>query len=159
MIIVKWNKFRNLDNIRKCESCLIFDEKNNFKYCSKCKLCCYCSKECQIKHWKKDHKFRCNVEIHKLPKKERLEYRLLSNVLTIKYYENTLIQENSMVFKSNIKYWNVLDDPENIENTYILLESNKDIFIQYCIERNILYEKYIDKYNLILFGYNFVLHI
>ena len=159
MLIVKWNKYRNLDDIRRCENCLIINEKNNFKYCSQCKICCYCSKTCQIEHWKKDHKFRCNIEINKLQSKERQEYRNLYNVLMIKHYENNIIKNNSIIFSSNHKYWKVVDDPEDIENIYILISTTKETFIEYCNEKSLLYENYIDKFNLILYGYNFILNL
>ncbi|KAK8816076.1 MYND-type zinc finger protein [Blastocystis sp. ATCC 50177/Nand II] len=30
-----------------------------FKKCSRCKTACYCSKECQLEHWKNGHKKEC----------------------------------------------------------------------------------------------------
>lgn len=40
-------------------------EKDTFKKCSKCNWVRYCSRECQVTHWKEDHKNRCGVELTK----------------------------------------------------------------------------------------------
>lgn len=47
-------------DIRKkiCDYCK--SEKNDLKICSKCKLCRYCDKECQVKDWPV-HKRRCKT--------------------------------------------------------------------------------------------------
>jgi len=34
-------------------------KRNKFKQCSRCQAVKYCSKECQAKHWKAEHKLRC----------------------------------------------------------------------------------------------------
>lgn len=40
-----------------CASC--GKRGNNFMNCSRCKTMHYCSKKCQVKHWKKGHKIEC----------------------------------------------------------------------------------------------------
>lgn len=46
--------------VRICEYCdrIPEDGGGDFKYCTICRVCCYCSKECQVAHWK-DHKLLC----------------------------------------------------------------------------------------------------
>ena len=34
-------------------------EKEKLKFCGRCKSFCYCSKECQVKHWRAGHKVDC----------------------------------------------------------------------------------------------------
>ena len=34
-------------------------KRNKFKQCSRCQAAKYCSKECQTKHWKAEHKLHC----------------------------------------------------------------------------------------------------
>ena len=58
----------------KCAKC----KKEAFKRCSKCKKVWYCSKECQVSHWKESHKAEC-VESKKEP--------------TPKHPDNSLITE------------------------------------------------------------------
>lgn len=36
-------------------------EENKFKVCGKCKKVPYCSRLCQQKHWKQDHKDKCQL--------------------------------------------------------------------------------------------------
>lgn len=36
-------------------------ELGEFKKCSRCKQACYCSKECQLQHWKNGHKKECKA--------------------------------------------------------------------------------------------------
>lgn len=48
--------------IQKCANCLMFgwpNEADQNKICAKCKILHYCTKECQIEHWHKLHKFHC----------------------------------------------------------------------------------------------------
>lgn len=42
----------------KCWKCNL---SNKLSVCSKCKIAKYCNKECQVEHWKIDHKLKCNV--------------------------------------------------------------------------------------------------
>lgn len=44
-----------------CAECFIKLEKNEIKRCSNCHTVVYCSKECQKKHWKEDHKDKCKL--------------------------------------------------------------------------------------------------
>lgn len=46
-----------------CDNCMKVQkviEHGRLKRCSRCKAKLYCSKECQIAHWKSGHKFQCN---------------------------------------------------------------------------------------------------
>ena len=48
---------------RQCYYCLktsTIKPEAKFRYCSKCRLICYCSKECQQTHWR-DHKLVCVI--------------------------------------------------------------------------------------------------
>ncbi|TFK64487.1 hypothetical protein BDN72DRAFT_963158 [Pluteus cervinus] len=49
------------DKSTKCGNgeCEIIDAQNNFRRCGNCLSCFYCSKECQIAHWKSGHKLCC----------------------------------------------------------------------------------------------------
>lgn len=46
---------------RVCANCLRFQAtgEERFYKCSNCRQVYYCSKDCQIRHWKKNHKTRC----------------------------------------------------------------------------------------------------
>lgn len=60
---IKQLKNNGIDNIIKqniCSGCLTYGE--GFKKCANCKLICYCSKNCQKKHWKAGHKKECSIE-------------------------------------------------------------------------------------------------
>lgn len=48
-------------NMELCENCQI---REGLKRCARCKLACYCSRECQKKHWKAGHKTNC-VDVNK----------------------------------------------------------------------------------------------
>lgn len=37
------------------------NEIGEFKNCSRCKATCYCSKDCQIAHWRNGHKQECKT--------------------------------------------------------------------------------------------------
>lgn len=41
-----------------CEMCFRFKDGLKFRYCTVCRIASYCSKECQVAHWK-DHKLIC----------------------------------------------------------------------------------------------------
>lgn len=47
----------NSETLRRCECCKA--SKENLLVCSRCYLVHYCSKECQVKHWKSGHKAQC----------------------------------------------------------------------------------------------------
>jgi hypothetical protein len=49
-----------------CHKTLVQLGKDSFDCCSRCRVTCYCSKECQQKAWKKGHKQACRKpnEIH-----------------------------------------------------------------------------------------------
>ena len=47
------------DNARKCSSCGACRPKNSYSVCGRCKVCVYCDKDCQLKHWKSEHKLCC----------------------------------------------------------------------------------------------------
>jgi len=44
---------------KRCDWCHVITSKKKNKKC-KCEDCCYCSKSCQKKHWKKVHRFECS---------------------------------------------------------------------------------------------------
>jgi hypothetical protein len=160
MLIIRWNKKSILDNYRRCENCLIYDKKEKYKCCSKCKLCWYCSIRCQKKDWKNNHKLRCEVELLKLPSKYRLEYRNLYNALLTKVYErNENNLNSSLIFNENIKYWNVIDDPDDDINKFLLISSNNENYLEFCEKtKMILNKENTNNHNLIIFGYCFILY-
>ena len=44
----------------KCANCNIMSEEmEEFKVCARCKAFYYCSKKCQVEHWKAGHKVDC----------------------------------------------------------------------------------------------------
>eukprot|EP00931_Biecheleriopsis_adriatica_P019831 TRINITY_DN13404_c0_g1_i1.p1 TRINITY_DN13404_c0_g1~~TRINITY_DN13404_c0_g1_i1.p1 ORF type:complete len:340 (-),score=55.71 TRINITY_DN13404_c0_g1_i1:27-1046(-) len=45
--------------ISSCAYCKKLPEGDKFKKCSGCQMVCYCSPECQKKHWKAGHKQNC----------------------------------------------------------------------------------------------------
>jgi hypothetical protein len=52
-----------LNSIRKCQNlkCEKLETQfGDFQVCSKCKLACYCSRECQKIAWKEKHKIECS---------------------------------------------------------------------------------------------------
>jgi len=51
-----------IDEILFCSNPNCFEEQEDvkFKKCSRCKLAFYCSKECQVDHWKASHHKICN---------------------------------------------------------------------------------------------------
>lgn len=59
----------------RCDMCMVKESKpGDHKQCARCKNANYCSKECQLSHWKSDHKKwcklgpagKCNVEDDRL---------------------------------------------------------------------------------------------
>lgn len=70
-----------LDNL--CSFC---NKPNSNNACSKCKKMLYCSKECQINHWKKNHKIIC-------------KYLAEANLLMKRYYS-----EDSAYFMQALLY-------------------------------------------------------
>lgn len=40
-----------IDEFKYCGNCGINNKNQNLKTCSRCKKCCYCSIDCQKKHW------------------------------------------------------------------------------------------------------------
>jgi len=46
------------DNCTKIEQSV-----GEFKYCGKCRIAIYCSRECQVSHWKSFHKFECGKNL------------------------------------------------------------------------------------------------
>jgi len=54
---------------RKCDYCKRQDTQDIFKKCSRCKVACYCTKDCQVKGWK-NHKLICNKGVASLLKKK-----------------------------------------------------------------------------------------
>lgn len=62
------------EKVRKCQHCNIIEKK--LLYCAECLAVSYCSKECQIKHWKHVHKSECNLfKEERIKKEEALERR------------------------------------------------------------------------------------
>lgn len=59
-----------LSIIKKCYNCEILEIRFGKKllYCKGCGDACYCSKECQINHWK-IHDIYCKDSIQKIPEK------------------------------------------------------------------------------------------
>ena len=53
----------------KCNNCLRVQV--DLKTCNGCLLARYCSKECQIAHWKKGHKEECHTVSHTVTKKTK----------------------------------------------------------------------------------------
>jgi hypothetical protein len=46
----------------RCANCnMMSEEKDQFKACARCKAFHYCSKKCQVEHWKAGHKVDCKV--------------------------------------------------------------------------------------------------
>ena len=48
---------------KSCMYCSLKEGPNpkvKFKYCQRCRIVCYCSRECQLAHWKTDHKLVCD---------------------------------------------------------------------------------------------------
>jgi len=52
------SKGKNLEII-ECLNCLHSLSKEKILTCARCSIAIYCSKECQIQHWKSDHKLFC----------------------------------------------------------------------------------------------------
>lgn len=55
-----------LYNNIQCSNCAVSLDKASCKLCSRCMLATYCGKECQVAHWKNDHKQYC------IEKKDRI---------------------------------------------------------------------------------------
>jgi hypothetical protein len=71
-----------ITNFRSCMLCnRLESEKLKLMLCSKCKFARYCSKECQKKDWKGEHKSQCKriVQAHKEAPMKRIP---ISNQLT-----------------------------------------------------------------------------
>ena len=47
--------------VKKCDSCYKFC--NDITFCNNCMIAKYCSKECQVKHWKEGHKKECKLSV------------------------------------------------------------------------------------------------
>jgi len=51
------------DHIKECLFCGIFASGNvRLRKCAKCHRASYCSRKCQVKHWKAGHKKECIEE-------------------------------------------------------------------------------------------------
>ena len=50
-----------VESVEQCAICREIKPFFIFKFCSNCKKERYCSKECQIKHWKAGHKLECKT--------------------------------------------------------------------------------------------------
>ena len=46
-----------------CRHCDFIGDAKSFKRCSKCRFVQYCSRECQVSHWKQDHKNICAEDL------------------------------------------------------------------------------------------------
>lgn len=55
--------FKNKTNYEECANCSI--NSGELLLCSKCCRVKYCSKACQIQHWREDHNIFCNNEVPK----------------------------------------------------------------------------------------------
>ena len=66
----KLNKVENQKDLRrKCIQCDKDQDLNGsnsppMMRCSRCHIAVYCSKECQIIHWREGHKRVCGIETH-----------------------------------------------------------------------------------------------
>ena len=47
---------------RRCEECWAVLDPTKILRCTKCKACCYCSRECQTRNWRRLHKRVCASE-------------------------------------------------------------------------------------------------
>ena len=58
----KWTKDQGFDSRAVCLYCKELEKTENpdakFQHCARCRKVCYCSKECQLAHWR-DHKLVC----------------------------------------------------------------------------------------------------
>lgn len=68
----------------KCANCL----KPATQRCSRCKIVWYCSRECQVEHYKKEHKLECKKlaekQVHKLEKRAGTESGVILNPTEVK---------------------------------------------------------------------------
>jgi hypothetical protein len=62
------NSFQNTN--RRCCGCRNIISIGEYLKCSKCKVCIYCSKNCQVNHWKLCHKKTCKKQLISPPKEE-----------------------------------------------------------------------------------------
>lgn len=65
--IIISNSFRNTN--RRCCGCRNLISIGNYLKCSKCKVCIYCTKNCQVNHWK-IHKKTCKKQLKSPPKED-----------------------------------------------------------------------------------------
>lgn len=69
---------------KECAGCGAIEEKvREFKGCSRCKMRQYCSKECQVLHWKSGHKHKCGNEAENENETLYVFLHLLTTVLTV----------------------------------------------------------------------------
>ena len=53
------NECHDRKSMKQCHGCKGKHEESKLRKCSKCHKARYCSKPCQIKHWRNGHKLEC----------------------------------------------------------------------------------------------------
>jgi len=62
LLVALWNTDVTNRKLRKCcnETCYkIEGVKQHFKYCLRCAVTRYCSRSCQLRHWRRGHNKMC----------------------------------------------------------------------------------------------------
>lgn len=148
--VYSWFKFKKefLDNNykktpRMCAYCnKVEGIDENFKKCSACYLTTYCSKDCQKKHWKIVHKYKCFSNFQYKTKESKSALKTFQITLKAYYYEylediKNGISNNCLIFKddNDNKYWHII----NLEDKYLLFKSTKEHYLEECLNNNWIY--------------------
>jgi hypothetical protein len=104
--------------------------------CSGCNCTYYCSAKCQKEAWYKYHKYACknlknDAGLVDRDTHNNIKCGLNSNI-------NSSNFKNSIVNTSGCKYWKINFDPDDKDDTYMILtQSSKEQYIDECDGRNI----------------------
>ena len=118
---------------RVCELCNVNSSKM-LKY-SGCNCTYYCSAKCQKEDMYKYHKYACK-NLKNDGGFDRDTHNNIKYGLNLNINSNTF--KNSIVNTSGCKYWKINFDPDDIDDTYMILtQSSKEQYIDECDARTV----------------------